>query len=89
MARTTSALCTRTPAERAAIDARADAWLRPLTLPQRLLLRAIAKQREYTGGFSRATFAALRRRGFAKRGKRGGTLCITAAGWRELARSRG
>lgn len=85
----------KTQAQRDAINKRADAYPRLLTLPQRLALTAmtgLALRRAGVrwGGFSDKTINSLVGRRLCRiEGKQHMRVFITAAGRRELARYRG
>lgn len=91
----------KTQAQRDAINARADAYPRPISPSQRLALVAMAaaplrfwrlpgQQRWAWGGFFTATINSLEQRRLCRiRGKQRPRAVITAVGRRELARHRG
>lgn len=86
----------RTQAQRDAINARADAYPRPLSPSQRLALVAMAdaplsqgRVSGRWGGFQSVTVGALLRKCLCRiKGKQRPRAVITAAGKRELGRHR-
>lgn len=86
----------KTQAQRDAINARADAYPRPLSTIQRLVLKCIARASlRYTGagrwgGYAEKTINSLVGRRLCRiEGKQRMRARITPAGRRELARHRG